>query len=177
MAIKLISRDTVYRTKIFTIEAVQLEFPAGRRAGYDLIRHNPSVTILPVDTEGMIYLVKQFRLGAETELLELPAGVVEDGEDPQDCALRELREEIGFTSQKIELLGHAYLIPGYGNELMHFYLAEELVQSPLRADPDEHITVEKVSASELYGLVDNGQICDSKTLAALTLARRRLSSL
>jgi ADP-ribose pyrophosphatase len=177
MAIKLINRETVYRTKIFSIEAVLLEFPAGRRVGYDLIKHNPSVTILPVDTEGMIYMVRQFRLGAEQELLELPAGVVEDGEDPQDCALRELREEIGLSSKKLRLLGQAYLIPGYGDELMHFYLAEELVPSPLKADPDEYIKIEKYTAVALFDLVDGGHICDSKTLAALTLARQHLSSL
>ena len=175
MLIKRISQDTVYSGKIFSIEADLLEFPDGRRASYELVKHNPSVTILPVDTEGLIYLVNQYRLGADRELLELPAGVVEDGEDPQACALREIREEIGLASGKLTLLGQAYLIPGYGDELMYFYLAEELTPGHLNPDPDEFLRVERHAVAELFKLVDEGVIRDSKTLAALTLARRYLS--
>lgn len=175
MPVKLIKRDTVYSGKIFSIEAVLLDFPNGHRASYDLVKHNPSVTILPVDTEGLVYLVRQYRLGAGRELLELPAGVVENSEEPQESAIRELREEIGLSSEKMSLLGQAYLIPGYGDELMYFYMAEDLIPAPLKADSDEFIQVERYGILELYKLVDEGNICDSKTLAALTLGRRRLS--
>ncbi len=175
MPIKRVSQDTIYSGKIFSIEADLLELPDGRRVRYDLVKHNPSVTILPLDTEGMVYLVNQYRLGAKGELLELPAGVVEDGEDPQVCALREIREEIGLASGKLTFLGKAYLIPGYGDELMYFYLAEELTPDPLRPDPDEFLKIEHLSVNKLFELVDNGEINDSKTLAALTLARRYLS--
>jgi ADP-ribose pyrophosphatase len=174
MPIHLINRKTVYRGKVFTIEAVLLDFPDGHRASYDLVKHNPSVTILPVDAEGMIYLVSQYRLGAGRELLELPAGVMEEGEKPQACALRELREEIGLSAGDMTLLGQAYLTPGYGDELMYFFLARELSPSPLLADPDEFIRVESHNISDLYRMIDQGDICDSKTLAALTFARRFL---
>lgn len=174
MLIKRISQDTVYSGKIFSIEADLLEFPDGRKVSYELVKHNPSVTILPLDTEGMVYLVNQYRLGAGRDLLELPAGVMEDGEDPRACALRETREEIGLASGKLTTLGQAYLIPGYGDELMHFYLAEELTPDPLSPDPDEFLRVEHLTVSELFKLVDEGVINDSKTLAALTLARRYL---
>jgi ADP-ribose pyrophosphatase len=176
MPVTLINRETVYRGKIFSIEAVLLDFPDGRKASYDLVKHNPSVTILPVDAEGLVYLVRQYRLGANRDLLELPAGVVEKGENPQTCALRELREEIGMSTGEISLLGQAYLIPGYGDELMYFYLARGLTSAPLEADPDEYIRVERYTISELYQLVDRGDIYDSKTLAALMLARRFLFS-
>jgi len=176
MPVYLINRDTVYRGKIFSIEAVLLDFPDGRRASYDLVKHNPSVTILPVDAEGMVYLVRQYRLGADRELLELPAGVMEEGEDPQVCALRELREEIGMSSEKMVLMGQAYLIPGYGDELMYFFLARDLIPAPLKADPDEFIQIDHYAISELYRLVEKGNIFDSKTLAALSLARHYLFS-
>jgi len=176
MPIHLINRQTVYRGKVFTIEAVLLNFPDGHRASYDLVKHNPSVTILPVDAEGMVYLVSQYRVGAGRELLEFPAGVMEEGEEPQACALRELREEIGFSAGDMTLLGQAYLTPGYGDELMHFFLARELSPSPLKADPDEFIQVVSYKVSDLYRLIDHGILCDSKTLAALTFARRFLFS-
>jgi ADP-ribose pyrophosphatase len=176
MSVSLISRETVYRGKIFTIEAVLLQLPDGRRANYDLVKHNPSVTILPMDSDGLVYLVRQFRLGANRDLLELPAGVIENDEDPQTCALRELREEIGMSSEDMTLIGQAYLIPGYGDEQMFFYLARQLSPAPLEADPDEFIRVERYTISELYQLVDGGNIFDSKTLAALMLARRFLFS-
>ncbi len=115
------------------------------------------MTILPVDAEGLVYLVRQYRLGANQDLLELPAGVVENGEEPQTCALRELREEIGMSSGEMTLLGQAYLIPGYGDELMYFYLARRLTSAPLEADPDEFIRVERYTISELYQLVDSGE--------------------
>ena len=174
MSVNLVNRETVYRGKIFTLDAVLLQFPDGRRASYDLVKHNPSVTILPVDAEGSVYLVRQFRLGANRDLLELPAGVVENGEEPQTSALRELREEIGMASSEMTLLGQAYLIPGYGDELMYFYLARRLTTAPLDSDPDEFIRVERYTISDLYNLVDRGDINDSKTLAALMLARRFL---
>jgi ADP-ribose pyrophosphatase len=175
MLIKRINQDTVYRGKIFSIEADLLEFPDGRKVRYELVKHNPSVTILPLDTEGMVYLVNQYRLGAGRELLELPAGVIEDCEDPQSCALRETREEIGLAPGKLTLLGQAYLIPGYGDELMYFFLAEELIPDPLSPDLDEYLQVEHLAVSELFKLIDEGGIIDSKTLAALTFARHYLS--
>jgi ADP-ribose diphosphatase len=174
MLIKRVSQETVYSGKIFSIEADLLELPDGRRVSYELVKHNPSVTILPLDAEGMVYMVNQYRLGAGRELLELPAGVVEDGEDPRVCAFRETREEIGLAPGKLTILGQAYLIPGYGDELMYFYLAEELTPDPLSPDPDEFLKVEHLAVKELYGMVDHGVINDSKTLAALTLARRHL---
>jgi len=176
MPATLINREMVYRGKIIAIEAVLLDFPDGRRVSYDLVRHNPSVTILPVDAEGLVYLVRQYRLGANQDLLELPAGVVENDEDPQICALRELREEIGMSSEEMTLMGQAYLIPGYGDERMYFYLARDLTADPLDADPDEFIRIERYTISELYLMVDKGNIFDSKTLAALMLARRFLFS-
>lgn len=174
MPVKLIRQETVYNGKIFNIERVLLEFPDGSRSIYELVKHNPSVTIIPMDAEGGVYLVNQYRLGAKQELLELPAGVIEKGEQPIECAQREIREEIGLASNKLTYLGQAYLIPGYGDELMYFYLAEELAADPLTPDPDEILKIEHHAISELLKMADDGSIQDSKTLAALMLARRYL---
>lgn len=169
---KIISRDTVYRGKVFSIEEIFLEFPDGHRNRYDLVKHKPSVTIIPVSTDGKIFFVRQYRLGVNGELLELPAGVVEDGEDPETCARREIREEIGFAASQMTCIGQAFLIPGYGDELMYFFLAEGLSSDPLQPDQDEYLTVVQITPVEAYKLAQRGKILDSKTLAALTLARK-----
>ncbi len=174
MPYKIINRETVYRGKVFSIETVNLEFPDRHQARYDLVKHNPSVSILPIDTEGLIYFVKQYRLGVGSDLLELPAGVIEDREEPEDCARRELREEIGLAANQINRLGQAYLIPGYGNELMYFFLASELTPDPLRPDRDEFLEVTRMTTADAYQWAEDGKILDSKTLATLTLARSRL---
>jgi len=171
---KIISQDTVYRGKVFNIEAVILEFPDGHQARYDLVKHNPSVTILPVDKDGLVYFVRQYRLGVMGDLLELPAGVIEDSEDPEVCARREVREEIGLAVSQMTLLGQAFLIPGYGDELMYFFLAEGLTTDPLLPDPDELLDVVRFTIPEIYNLAEAGKFMDSKTLAALTLARSKL---
>jgi ADP-ribose pyrophosphatase len=171
MSFTIINQDTVYNGKIFKIDSVLLEFPDGHQARYEIVKHNPSVTILPVDAEGFVYLVKQYRLGAGEELLELPAGVIDIGEAPDDCARREIREEIGQAAGRITALGQAYLVPGYGNELMYFFLAEDLSSNPLRPDPDEFLQLEKYTIRDMYYMAEQGKLQDSKTLAALTLAR------
>jgi len=174
MPYKIIRQDTVYSGKVFNIEEVILEFPDGHQARYDLVKHNPSVTILPVDKEGLVYFVRQYRLGVVGDLLELPAGVIEDSEEPEACARREVREEIGLAASQMTLLGQAFLIPGYGNELMNFFLAEGLTIDPLLPDADESLDVVRFTIPETYNLAESGKLMDSKTLAALTLARSRL---
>jgi ADP-ribose pyrophosphatase len=171
---KIISRDTVYRGKVFSIEEILLEFPDGHLNRYDLVKHNPSVTILPVSKDGMVFFVRQYRLGVNGDLLELPAGVIEDGEDPETCARREIREEIGFAASQMTCLGQAFLIPGYGDELMYFFLAEGLSIAPLQPDHDECLEVVQITPVEAYKLAQSGKILDSKTLAALTLARNHI---
>jgi ADP-ribose pyrophosphatase len=177
MPYKIINKDTVYRGKVFNIETVLLEFPDGHQARYDLVKHNPSVTILPVSSEGLVYFVKQYRLGVLGDLLELPAGVIEGNEDSEGCARREMREEIGLAADLLTCLGQAYLIPGYGDELMYFYLAERLRVAPLNHDPDEFLEVVTYTIPEVYRLIENGKIIDSKSLAALAMARSRLDTI
>jgi ADP-ribose pyrophosphatase len=174
MPYKTIKQDTVYRGKVFNIDAIVLEFPDGHQAHYDLVRHSPSVSVLPVDTEGLVYFVRQYRLGVGADLLELPAGVIESDEDSEVCAHRELREETGYSASKMTCIGKAFLVPGYGDELMYFYLAEGLTVNPLRPDPDEFLEVVRLSLPEIDQMVMDGRLNDSKTLAALTLARTRL---
>jgi ADP-ribose pyrophosphatase len=109
------------------------------------------------------------------DLLELPAGTLEEGEDPALCAAREIREETGFAADKIEKIGDFYLAPGYSTEFMHVYLAQELRHDPLAADDDEFLSVEKIPFAEAIQMAERGEMPDAKSLAALLLAKSHLN--
>lgn len=165
-----LNHTTIYTGHVFQVEEVQAQLPNGKVRTYDLIRHNPSISILPLDIQGNIYFVEQYRIGVSASLLELPAGVAEEGEEPAVCAAREIREETGYSASHIQSLGQFYLAPGYCNESMYAFLATGLNLNPLRADEDEFLNLRSIHASEAYRMAFAGQIHDSKTLATLLLA-------
>ena len=169
-----LNHNTIYNGRVFQVEAVDMRLPNGKVHTYDLIRHNPSVSILPLDSQGNIYFVEQHRVGVGASLLELPAGVIETGEEPAVCAAREIREETGYSASHIQELGQFYLAPGYCNESMFAFLATGLNLDPLRADEDEFLNLRAIPAVEAYHLAFSGQIHDSKTLATLFLAHPHL---
>jgi ADP-ribose pyrophosphatase len=171
---KILSKTTVFDAKAFTVEKLHVRLPDERERDYSLVRHDDSVTVIPLDVEGNVLLVTQFRMGSETVLLELPAGVMNPGETPLECALREIREETGMAAGKMEHLGSVYLAPGYSSELNHIFLAADLTLSPLQLDDDEFLQTEKIPAAQLSQLAAQGRLQDSKSLAALYLAGDRL---
>lgn len=167
------AENDAYKCKLFTVKKVTQPLPDGKEKVYELIDIQNAVTILPVDEQNNIYFVEQYRIGANKNLLELPAGKVEAGEDPLQTAQRELREEIGMDAREIKPLGNFYMTPGYANEYMYCFLATGLFQSPLKPDADEFINLHKVPFDQINAMVANGQIEDSKTLAALFLAQKQ----
>jgi ADP-ribose pyrophosphatase len=126
--------------------------------------------ILPVDNEGNLYFVRQYRHAAGRDLLELPAGVRDGNEPYEECAAREIREETGLAAGSLERLGDFYLAPGYSTEFMVVFLATDLRPDPLPADADEFLEVERVPLGRALELAARGQVPDAKSLAALFLA-------
>lgn len=170
MKFTILNRETVYQGRAFNVQKVHLQLPNEKRRQYDLVEHADSVSILPIDTEGNILFVSQYRLGADQELLELPAGLIDPEEDPLTAAQREIREETGFACNHMQLLGDFYLAAGYSSEHMYVFLAPQLEPSYLEPDTDEFITVKKVPVLEAYNMAKAGKIKDSKTLATFLLA-------
>ncbi len=177
MNIELLQSKIVYRGRVFEVRQDFIRLPNGKTAQLDIVNHRDLVTILPLDSQGQIWFIRQYRRPINSFLLELPAGVAEPGEEPVVNAQRELREEIGMASGSIQLLGSFFLAPGYSNEYMHIFLAQDLFVSPLPEDEDEIIEIEKISASEAYQLAENGKLNDSKSIIALFWAKPYLLSL
>lgn len=176
MTFELLGSEEVYKGRAFTVRQDQLKTPDGRTVRFDIIGHIGSAIVIPVDDNGRIYFVRQYRHAAGMDLLELPAGTLEPGEDPRECAAREVREETGMAAAEIVEIGGFYLAPGYSTEYMHVYLATRLTHDPLQADADEFLQVETLSAAEAWDLAASSQMPDAKSLAALLLARNHLAA-
>ncbi len=175
MPFEFLRSEILLKGRAFLIRRDTLKAPDGRETKFDIIEHGGSVIIIPVDKDGNLIFVRQYRHAAGMDLLELPAGTLDEGEDPVVCAAREIREETGFAAGKLEKIGEFYLAPGYSTEFMHVYLAQELRHDPLEADADEFLSVEKIPFADAIQMAERGEMPDAKSLAALLLAKSHLN--
>lgn len=169
MAFRLISSQPVYRGRVLSLRIDQVQTPAGQTVQLEVVEHTGAVTLVPVDADGSVWFVRQYRHSAGQALLELPAGTVNPGEDPAVCADRELREEIGMTSGQLSKLGEFFLAPGYSTEYMHVYLATDLTPAALPGDEDEFLSIEKFPLPRAMEMARTGALRDAKSIAALML--------
>lgn len=175
MEFKTISSKSLYQGKAVKLWLEEVLYPDDRLASFELVRHSGAVTILPIDEDGKIWFVRQYRHPAGQMLLELPAGTIEPGEPHRETAAREIREEIGMAADQLDYLGGFFMAPGYSTEYMHVYLAQGLTPDPLEQDDSEFIIVEKLPKDEVYQMAESGSIQDGKTLAILLMAQKLLS--
>ena len=167
--------ETVYLGKAFDVRRDQILLPDGKETSFDVVVHPGAVTLIPIDSAGRILFVRQYRYAIGEELLELPAGTLDEGEEPEACAHREIREETGMSAGKLEKIGEFFLVPGYSTEYMYIYLASDLKPDPLPGDEDEFITVEAIAVQKIPELISQGILRDAKSLSALFLAEPYLS--
>lgn len=165
---KTISKTLAYRGSILNLRIDKVEIPGGRKTIREVVEHSPAVAILPVESDGTVYLIRQYRYAIGDEILEIPAGLVEPGEDFERCAERELQEEIGYFPGTLREIGRMYNSPGFCTEMLILYLATNLRPSKLQADDDEFIHLQPVPPGEIRKLLEEGKIVDGKTFAALT---------
>lgn len=177
MPFELIRSETLLKGRAFLIRRDTLKTPDGRETKFDIIEHGGSVIIVPVDKDGNLLFVRQYRHAAGQDLLELPAGTLDEGEDPAVCAAREIREETGMEAGLLKKVGEFYLAPGYSTEFMGVFLATNLKPNPLEADDDEFLKLEKIPLKEAIAMAERGEMPDAKSLAALLLARPYLEKL
>jgi ADP-ribose pyrophosphatase len=170
---EILSSQTVHQGRVIRVRVDRIRLPGGRTTALDIVDHPGSVAIVPLTGDGGIYFVRQYRLAAGRELLELPAGTLENGEEPKTCADRELQEETGFSARRLEKIGSFYLAPGYCTEWMHVFLARDLSPSRLPGDEDEILHVVRQSELETRHMLARGSLEDAKTIAALALYFQR----
>lgn len=164
-----------YQCKIFDVWEEEVDLPNGKTIRQSWINHNPTVAIAAINDKNELILIKQYRTAVKKNLLEIPAGSLDNLEEaPADCAQRELAEETGFKAKTLVKLFEGYLLPGYCNEYMYFFLAKDLFSAPLTPDEDEFIEIMPVSFSKARKLIDKGEIIDAKTVLGIFLADKLL---
>ena len=166
------SSERLFDGPIFAIDRDRLTESNGMEVVRDVVRHPGGAGALPLFADGRVALVSQYRHPARAELLEIPAGRIEPGEDPELCARREVEQETGFRPGRIERLTGFYSTPGFCEEILHVFLATDLTPTRQQLDHDEVLEVHFLQLEEALRMVHQGEIVDSKTIIALLLAAR-----
>ena len=167
---KLIESTLLYEGKLLKLRCDTVTLPNGTVSVREIIEHPGAVAVVAVTATGQIVLVRQYRHAVGDILLEIPAGKLNPGENPLDCAYRELEEETGFAAGSLRHLASVYTTPGFTNEKIHLFFASELRQTKQNPDEDEFINVELYESVQLQSMIEAGALCDSKTLLGLLLA-------
>ncbi|KGG81405.1 ADP-ribose pyrophosphatase [Caloranaerobacter azorensis H53214] len=168
--------ERIYEGKILNLRIDTVELPDKKYSKREIVEHPGAVAIIAITDENELVLVKQFRKAVEKILLEIPAGKLEVGEEPEECARRELLEETGFTAKEMKYLYEFYTSPGFCNEKMYLFLAKGLIKGESNPDNDEYIEVHTKKVDELYDMVINGEILDSKTIIGIYTAKMLMSN-
>ncbi len=175
----VISKDInnfyIYSGNIISVELVTVTLPDGRQATRDIVMHPGASAVVPLNEKGEVYMVKQYRKAIEAVSMEIPAGKLDHGEDPQICAERELKEETGLSAQKITHLVSIHSTPGFSNEILHLYAATGLSEGQSCTDTDEFISTEKYTVAQLEDMVLKGEITDAKSIIGIFLAEKIIS--
>ncbi len=167
MAEETLSSEVIFEGRILKLRVDTVRTIDGRKSTREVVEHDACIAVIAVDADDNILLVRQYRQALAKEMLEIPAGGIDKGEDVDAAVVREMREETGFRPRKVKRLGGFYSTPGFCNEYLYLYLAEDLTPDPLSAEDTPGIEVVRVPAAQVHDLVASGEIEDAKTIAGL----------
>lgn len=162
-----INREEIFKGKIIEVVRDTITLPENKQAKREVVFHSAAAAIVPVDDDGSIILVKQYRHPMGEEVYEIPAGIVEKGEDPLLCAERELQEETSYKCSNLKFICKMASSVGFCNEMIYIYSAEKLEKGAFNFDEDEFIEVYRFKPEVILDMIKNGEIYDSKTIAGV----------
>ena len=165
------SVKNIFDGNIIKLRVETVELPDGKTATRELISHGGGVGVIAVDENGEVFMVSQYRIAAREMMMEIPAGKIDNGEEPLECGKRELIEETGYAAEEFTYLGTYYATPGYCEEKLHLYLARKLKFVGQRLDEGEFLNVKKYKLDDLYNMVMENKINDAKTAIAILKAK------
>lgn len=167
-------RELVHKGRIIDFYQDEMLTPSGDKVIYDIVEHKGAASMVAVDDDGKILMVRQYRTAIQKESLELPAGGINPDEDMKTCAMRELEEETGYRTEDAEHLIDVYTSVGFCNEKIYIYYTDKLIPSKQHLDADEYVNVERYSLEESMELIMQGKIEDSKTVAGIFTYKNRI---
>jgi ADP-ribose pyrophosphatase len=170
-----IRSQRAYTGRVISVDVDEVQFPDGSSGNLEMVRHSGASAVLPCLTDPLgddpqLLLIKQFRYAAEQVLIEIPAGRLEPNEEPEACARRELREEVGCTATNLQRLTTFYTTPGFTDERIHLFVATGLTRGDTAHEADEFIETIVLRMSEALAMIERGEITDGKTIVALLFA-------
>lgn len=166
---KTLTTKTIYQGKVIHVVTKEVELSEGKTSMRELVLHRGAVCAVAVTPNDKIVLVKQFRKAIEQDLLEIPAGKLEEGEQPDEAIVRELKEETGYEVRNLRYVTQFFTSPGFSNELGHLYFAELGTQSDTCFDEDEDLEILEYDLEELVRMIREGSITDAKTIVGILL--------
>ena len=173
---KTLETEQVFKGRVLDVQRLTVELDSGDSGTREIVYHGGGVCVLARTADNKLLFVRQFRKAAEKELLEIPAGKLEKGEDPEKCGLRELEEETGYSCRIFKKLTHFYPTPGYSSEIIHIYFADVLVKGKQHLDEDEFLSVESYTLAEAEEMIKNGEITDGKTIIAILMGKELVNA-
>ena len=176
MSEEILKSEYLYRGSVVKLRLDQVRLPNKNVVAREIVEHRGAVAIVALDEQRHVLLVRQYRAGAARETLEIPAGTLEEGEDPAACAIRELKEETGYSAAQWEPLGYFFSSPGFCTEKMYLFLARRLSDGTASPEEDESITVEWLPLAQAIDAIERGGIVDAKSMVGLLRVWRKMQS-
>jgi ADP-ribose pyrophosphatase len=170
MSVTINRKEIAYAGRAFRVFSENITLPSGVTTELDVIRHPGAAAIVPMTDPETVVLIRQYRHAVGGHIWEIPAGTLEDGEAPLDCAKRELTEETGYSADTFEKIGELVPVPGYSDERIHLYVASGLSSGAQNLDEGEWLEVHRIPFSKALEMVRSGEIQDGKTITGLLLA-------
>lgn len=175
---KKLGEVLAYKSKLVEFYEDHLELPDGTQVVYDLIKHSGGAAVLPIDENGKLVLIRQYRNSVDMEVYEIPAGLKEEDDvSGEQCARRELEEEVGYITDDLEFIAEVYGAIGVSNEKTDIFLAQNLIPGKIHPDPEEFIEICRFDLNTALQMIANKEIVDSKTVIAILYYKMKLDNM